>query len=541
VKTDYLFCEINNGVGLNCGSKFIDDAVLDKVHPGQGPNPEFPYLHARMKKAGVKVFSQETLSYPGPLSSRRWLYQTDYSFWVSANQIDPVPGCDPSLHVCSHMDGRFWTHGRTTKGTYDNAVGTGYALKKDKLTADGKGLSNHYFWLAPDASYSRLIASPVATKPPFFLWKTLPDPQPVWWDGFAREDSFLVGLPGGGYGLARAGGRALAVDPFIGNDLKTKLADGSLVWASAVEPFLTSGASGPADGFHAIAFKGNGTDVVEGVLRQGALVGTTVDFARTPPPRPGSPAPRKGFTTVFTRAEDRAFVLGGTALANSAPLHDIWMRPVDGAGEWSEVVLDNFTLGDVLAATWSYRDHRLWVLDERVLSGNNIARLVRIDIYRGLVTMVGEWTRKSEFQRQWLWLDRDGVVFLAATSKNHHAIARFLVPPLVAPGTIGVTMAIDPHPLAFAPIADGDGYSLPLIKEVEIEQAGDGDENEQNGDDPNKQGDKNDKQQDKNDKAKNDKKAKKEKQSEKQEALSVERAATLELKQASLSDVAKML
>ncbi len=367
------------------------------------------------------------------------------------------------------------------------------------------------------------------------MWKTLPDPAPSWWDGLAREDSFLVGLAGGGFGLARADGRAIAVDAYLGSDLKSRLADPTLTWAPPVEPYLTAATTIPAEGFHALAFAADGTDVIEGVLRQGATLGTTVDFVRPPTNRPGSPSPRKDFTTVFTRAEDRAFVLGGKSLADNATLHDVWMRPVQGAGEWMAVALQDFTLGDVLAATWSYRDHRLWVLDERVVKGDKVARLVRIDVYRGVVTTVGEWKRTSSFDRQWLFLDRDGVVLLAATSKNHHAIARFAVPPLVAHGTIGVRMAIDSHPLAFAPIADGDGYSLPLVKKVDVEE--NQDENE--GDSQNN--DKDDKE--KNDKQKDDKKPKDKNNSEpkKQEVLSVERVKTLGLKSATLSDISKML
>ncbi len=543
VKTDYRFCEINGAKGIECGPEAIDDTLIDKLHPGNGPNPDFPYLRANMRKLGqFNAFSQEALSYPEPAVSRRWLYQFDYFSWFNSKQIDAMPACDPNAFPlpCTDLDGRFWTHARTTRGTYVDQLGTGYRVKTNgTIVTDGKeGLANHYFFLQPDAAVSSHGAFLVFVQKPFFLWKTLPDPAP-WWDGFTREDAYLVGLPGGSYGLARAGGRAIAVDAYLGSDLKSRLADPTLTWAAPVEPHLTAATTAPTEGFHALVFAANGTDVIEGVLRQGGMLGTTVDFVRPPPIRPGSPSPRKDFTTVFTRAEDRAFVIGGKALANDASLHDVWLRPVQGAGEWSEVALQDFALGDVLAATWSYRDHRLWLLDERLVGGSKVARLVRIDVYRGVVTPVGEWPRKSAFQRQWLWLDRDGVVLLAATSENHHAIARFEVPPLAPHGTIAIAIAIDAHPLAFAPIADGDGYSLPLVKELDLdEDDGDPNDDEKEQDKGKNEKQKNDKQaKDKNDKEKNGK----DKQPQQQQVLSVERKATLGLQPASLLDVAKIL
>ncbi len=540
VKTDYRFCQ--KSTDIDCGPAFIADAFLDKVHPGKGPNPAFPYLVAHLNKLGqLNAFSQEELNYPQPAVSRRWIYQFDYFFWFNTKQIDAMPGCDPNAFplACTDLDGRFWTHARTTRGTYIDPLGTGYRVKTDgTVVTDGKeGLANHYLLIEPDAKVSSHGAFLVFALKPFFLWKTLPDPPAPWWDGATREDAFLVGLPGGGYGLARADGRAIAVDAYLGADLKSRLADPTLAWAAPVEPYLTAATTPPREGFNALAFAANGTDVVEGVLRQGGFFGTTVDFVRPPPIRPGSPSPRKGFTTVFTRAEDRAFVIGGKSLADNASLHDVWMRPVQGAGEWSEVVLQDFALGDVLAATWSYRDHRLWLLDERTVGGQKLARLVRVDVHRGVVTPVGEWPRKTAFDRQWLWLDRDGAVLLASTSKNHHAVARFEVPPLVAHGTIGVGIAIDSHALAFAPIADVGGYSLPLVKELDVDDSDD---------DADKQSDQKD------DKGKNEKKDKKQEndkkpkdknnnEAQKPQVLSVERVTTLGLKAATLADVGEIL
>ena len=540
VPTAYRFCQIDLLNKIDCGPNFVDDALLNNQVEGMGPHKSRPYLRAHVvgtvacgKKKKCPSFSEENLNYysDGNLTHRRWVYASDYAKWVATKQIDPVQTCD-AFGCWTNLNGRFWLNGTTDWATFSKQAGTGYRVKEDGKTADGSHLVNHYFDLAPDATYSAVGAFSVATVP-FFLWKTFTDPPPPWWDGLAREDAFLVALPGGGYGLARANGRAISVDAYLGSHLKSMLADSSIVWARAVEPHLTVGAAGAAGGFHALAFAANGTDVIEGVLRQGTMLGTTIDFQRPPTIRPGSPSPRKGFTTVFTRAEDRAFVIGGKALAGGTPLHDVWMRPVDGGGEWSEVALLDFVLGDVLAATWSYRDHRLWLLDERLVKGKMVARLVRVDIYRGVVTLVGEWPKSADFDKQWLFLDRDGIVLLASTSTTHHAIARFVVPPLAAHGTVELSMAIDPRALAFSPFADASGYSLPFMKLVDQDKnEGDGDNNNNNQDDQQKNKDQKD---DKKPKDKN------ENQPKKLEVLSVERCSTLGLKPVSLSTIGKML
>ena len=80
-------------------------------------------------------------------------------------------------------------------------------------------------------------------------------------------------------------------------------------------------------GFHALAFAADGTDVVDGVLRSGLFAGSAVDFDRPLPTRPGLIPPREGFTAVFSRSEDRAFVLGGRDRSTGEALHDL-RRPL---------------------------------------------------------------------------------------------------------------------------------------------------------------------------------------------------------------------
>jgi hypothetical protein len=255
--------------------------------------------------------------------------------------------------------------------------------------------------------------------------------------------------------------------------------------------------------------------VIDGVLRSGLELGTTVDFARPPVGKPGSPSPREGFAAVFSRGEDAAWVLGGKDLVSGEPLHDLWMRRVEGPGDWREIHVAGYTPGRVLAATWSYADHRLWILDvvgeagpgceppklavchdpsgkpgkERTVcvpeaalaahlghgdglgdcpgggggGGLPTVRLVRVDPYLGIHEPVGSWPRSGRWQEHWLVVDRDGQVLLVASShgKKEHALARFRLVPLrsIAPPALD-WLEHRPGRLAFAPLVDISGYTF---------------------------------------------------------------------------------
>ncbi len=64
---------------------------------------------------------------------------------------------------------------------------------------------------------------------------------------------------------------------------------------------------------------------------------------------------------------------------------DIWQRSTRGSGGWSRLDLSDYTPGKVLAATYSYRDDHLWILDE-VREGTHLpmARLMRVHAGTGV-------------------------------------------------------------------------------------------------------------------------------------------------------------
>jgi hypothetical protein len=77
-------------------------------------------------------------------------------------------------------------------------------------------------------------------------------------------------------------------------------------------------------------------------------------------------------------------------------MHDLWFQPVQG--DFSHVDLGNFALGDVQAATFTFSDHRLWVLDEAL--DTHTLRLLRIDPTKGSVETLAGWTHPSRHCRR---------------------------------------------------------------------------------------------------------------------------------------------
>ena len=248
---------------------------------------------------------------------------------------------------------------------------------------------------------------------------------------------------------------------------QSMLATPGIVWAPAVEARLGVSRGAADDGFHALAFSADGTDVVDGLLRRGLLAGTTGDFARAAPLRPGSPSARHDFVGVFSRVEDRAFVVGGVEDASGVEAGDIWHRAVEGQSPWTRVPLGAHRVGRVLAATWSYVDDRLWVLDEIAATGKSKGkarrvRLYRVEPYLGVVSLVGEWPMQPAVDRRWLVLDLDGQVLLATSSSSAkiHTLARFEATAYDSLAPLGFSLARRPGQLLLPPLADERGYSF---------------------------------------------------------------------------------
>jgi hypothetical protein len=172
------------------------------------------------------------------------------------------------------------------------------------------------------------------------------------------------------------------------------------------------------------------------------------------------PSPRTEFTPVFSRDAGGLFILGGRDQQTQAPLHDAWFQPVNG--DWTELVFPGYSPGDFLAATYSFRDLRRWVLDHLVdPDEGDVARLVRADPRNGAVEVVGSWRAKGHFDHWFLSIDRDGSVLLAASSseKRKHVTVRFALEG--AHPAPNAALAIHAkRALALAPIVDDRSYAF---------------------------------------------------------------------------------
>jgi len=140
------------------------------------------------------------------------------------------------------------------------------------------------------------------------------------------------------------------------------------------------------------------------------------------------------------------------------------------------VPLSGYQVGEVLAATWSFADHKLWVLDTTVCAdgseeGTNchagtdgqMVRLVRVEPYLGAVSIVGQWPRGAYFRQQWLLVDHDGQVLLVSSSeaKGQHAVVRFGVVPFLWSAPVEVAgLEVRDGALAFEPLVDISGYTF---------------------------------------------------------------------------------
>jgi hypothetical protein len=116
----------------------------------------------------------------------------------------------------------------------------------------------------------------------------------------------------------------------------------------------------------------------------------------------------------------------------------------------------------VLAATYSFRDDRLWVLDEvQGPFGLKRIRLVRIHPQSGEFEQLGQWPRVGLFNRHWLGVDKDGQVLLTAssdTAKKYLVIRLDNRAPQVKPSSVRFGQGA----LALRPLVDQDGYSFVL-------------------------------------------------------------------------------
>jgi hypothetical protein len=148
-------------------------------------------------------------------------------------------------------------------------------------------------------------------------------------------------------------------------------------------------------------------------------------------------------------------LVGGKDATTGLPSHDIWYSALGGG--WDPIATPDFAVGEALAATYSYADERLWVLDHAPdASGKEQVRLTRIDPVRRVAETVAMWERQRSGDRYWLDVDGDGGLLLTITSEvsNRSKIVRIDAQTLLVL-IRGVTGA-----LLEGPVVSDDGYDF---------------------------------------------------------------------------------
>ncbi len=466
VTTKYRYCQPDPIAGVVCDGTTIADEYAEK--PEGPPDPARPFHKVHMipnPGSGSGVDNEPLVYDPGvPPTHRQWKFDDDRAAWVAAGWIQ-----DASLN------GRFWVHAATTKGRFLDQVPaststtygpstTGYRVNDHGVAsaasdADGSNLANHYVFLEPSVGKHSIWSRPL--EPALFIFFKVCEILPAW-DGVAGEASPLVSLEGedekgvAHFGVVLRNGTVASANDVLSSSLRARLA-GTYAWASGAEVMLAQGKSG----FHALVFASDGTRLVDVVARTPKGLGVASDIGFAVPTATG-PAARTEFVPVYSRVEDLAFVVGGKLTSTGGESREIWWRQVRGSEGWTLVPAltsgrASLRLEHVLAATYSFRDEMLWVLDD----DRSRRRLLRIDPFSGNVDVVGTWTVSSAFTKQWLVLDLDGNVVLASSSPTAFGIARFQsagLNPTVTPTIVNFEQGA--RALLLAPAVDALGSSI---------------------------------------------------------------------------------
>lgn len=434
-------------------------------------------------------------AYPSNLAAttreRTWNWEDDFAYWsASSKWKDELTYGVPS--EAGQGKGRLWVHANTTHGMdlSEADAEQGIHGKASDYATPQTGLANAVQDVSPIVTKSRYVIHKLLTRVPLNLDVTV---RPCRTCGTAVPQPGTVEHPDWGYPLAQvpggsplqaqqvvtlpgidsptvllADGSLMAVSGMIGQGLQASLALG-VRWADAVEvdPAAGGGALAPS----AIGLGSANNTIVERLyVRSGALLGqedvspTHGPLMRVESPMGLSPnagpEPRTDPVAVYSRSSRRLFLLGGRSPISGELVPDVWWADVN-SGAWERVQVKGFSPGSVIAATYSPRDRRLWILDEIGQKKNARARLSRLEPGTGVVEVLGEWSRTEKFDRHWLILDRDGRVLLAASSEkvNKHVVLRL---DDAAGGLVANSFA-GQHALALPPLVDAEGYAFATL------------------------------------------------------------------------------
>lgn len=173
------------------------------------------------------------------------------------------------------------------------------------------------------------------------------------------------------------------------------------------------------------------------------------------PPGGALPPSRTNALPVYASVPQLVFVVGGQS---TTQLHDVWVRPL-----WSQWKQIASSLGTPRAATYSFVDQRLWVLDQAATS----LSVLRMDI-DGNAETVAIWPLSAQYDKFWMAIDPDGRPLLigSSSSTNMHRVVRFKIGATIGAEAIGATSPaqarapyVDTRGIVFFDAIVGDGLT----------------------------------------------------------------------------------
>jgi hypothetical protein len=373
-------------------------------------------------------------------------------------------------------------------------IGTG--THGDSSVATSEKLSNRYFPLRPERVEWWMVESPLIEVPEKPLWFTLPDPPP--WrmriDNLVRPTELMVPVAQGEIGLVNPDGRVQIISEQIGPGLRAALGDSSLSWAPSTEAAVnvTRDETLPV----AIALDQYGTRATTAaVLAREPDGSPRFDLYTETAPGPGPRGPRllsgsgeapstsaqtspedwagltmppaKDFHTIYSRVHGMILRVGGQDLTTNAPVGALWRANLDAEG-WQRIPVSR-ALGKVLAATMTYLDGHVYVIDEVGDGWLRTRRLLRVEPVGGSVEVLAAWPSLDVFDRYWLTLDQSGDLLLAGSSRllRMHKLYRLSVEAsgpvlsgfLFGQGELMAPVLADEHGLVFYRRGSGGAMS----------------------------------------------------------------------------------
>ncbi len=446
-QTDFRYCVYHLPDADCFAPTAIDEKYLHNELPGADYEDRTSLFHrVRVDGGSVDISSMGSAYYstPRPAKNLAWDWVSDFDRWRNAWWgAGWVPNPQPSIDVRAQDRGRFWMHAGTDVGMKNASDFWKSVTGVHPSNVDAEGaehLANHYVDVFPTEDRTTWQAYKVLYDDRHSLWERpcincqrqdledlldhYGDPivESSWYDAY---ESRPITMFGDDVGVVIPDGRAV----FLSEDRVSPQVHQFLAGDDAVVPYceanprLRMGQRG-AD-FLVVA--ADGTRIVNQVFSTGMRLTTTKDdresmLASAEPQAASAPTPRTDFIPVYSRSTGRLFVIGGADSATGEQTGDIWQRSTRGSGGWSRLDLSDYTPGKVLAATYSYRDDHLWILDE-VREGTHLpmARLTRVHAGTGVAEVVGTWPRLKLFESHWMMLDRDGAVLLFASSSHTRA------------------------------------------------------------------------------------------------------------------------